>query len=183
MPYRRLASRLPWAAAFVAVTLCAAAAADDWKTYRYPQDRFAADFPMPPAPQDQKTDPQKIIRHTQYWTDKGDIAFGVSAAHYPHKIVAADTPDKFLRGVVERVNASLQCSVRSQRDLSLPGAVVREVVFEKCRKISANGGVAKQRVVLAGDWLYQVMVLSTKPGAEDSGETKRFLESFSLTAK
>lgn len=175
--YRHVA----WVAAFVAITACPAAAADDWKTYRYPHERFVVDFPTPPTPQDQKPDPKRMIRHNQYWSDKGDIAFGISAALFHHKIIASETPDNHLRGVIERVQASLQCTLRSQRDLSLPGTVGREVVFEKCRKFS--GGVAMQRIFLAGDWLYQVMVLGTKPDVAEDGETKRFLESFSLTAR
>jgi hypothetical protein len=89
--------------------------------------------------------------------------------------------DAHLRGVIERVTASLQCKVRNQRNLSLPGTAGREVILEKCKKIS--NGVAKQRIYLAGDWLYQVMVLGTKPAIDDLAETKRFLDSFSLTAQ
>jgi hypothetical protein len=170
-----------WVAAVVAVGVGAAAAADDWKTYRYPQDRFVAEFPAPPAPCDQKPDPKRMIRHNQYWADKGDIAFGVSAALFQHNIIASQPPDTQINGVARRVAQSMQCSIRSQRSLSLPGATVREVIFEKCKKIS--DGVAKQRIVLAGDWLYQVMMLSTRNGAEDGADTRRFLESFNLTAR
>ena len=167
--------------AAVAFGAQAAPAADEWKTYRYPQDRFAADFPIPPTPQDQKPDPQRMVRHNQYWSDKGDIAFGVSAALFHHKIIASETPDKHLQGVIERVRTSLECAIRNQREVSFPGAKAREVVFEKCQKI--DGGVAKQRMFLAGDWLYQVMMLSSKLGTEDNAETKRFLQSFSITAR
>ncbi len=166
---------------FLVVATSAGLAADEWKTYRFPQDGFAADFPSPVTPQDQKPDAKRMVRHNQYWSDQGDVAFGVSAAHFHHKIIVAEAPDKHLKGVIERVRGSLECTVRSQREVSFPGATAREVVFEKCKKLS--GGVAKQRLLVAGDWLYQVMVLGTKPGIEDSADTKRFLESFSLTAR
>src|SRR5260221_11023133 len=80
-----------------------AAAADDWKTYRYPQDRFAAEFPTQPKPEDQKPDPQRMIRHTQYWSEQGDIAFGISVALFQHKVITSMSSDAHLRGVIERV--------------------------------------------------------------------------------
>jgi hypothetical protein len=105
----------------------------------------------------------------------------VSAALFHHKVIAADKPDTHIKGVIERVRGSLQCSLRSQREVAFAGATAREVIFEKCQKLS--GGVAKQRILLAGDWLFQVMVLGTRAGLEDGADTKRFLESFSLTAR
>lgn len=166
-------------AAASAAIVCSAEAADEWKTYRYPQDGFVADFPTPPNPQDEKPGPERQIRHHQYWSDKGDIAFGVSAVLFHHKIIAAQPADTQLRGVIERVRESLQCVIRSESSIAFPGAAAREVVLDNCKKIS---GSAKQRIILAGDWLYQVMVLGTKDVAGDS-ETKRFLESFSITAR
>lgn len=175
-----LKHRLTWLVAAVsAAIVCSAAAADEWKTYRYPQDGFAADFPTPPDPQDQKPDPERMIRDHQYWSDKGDIAFGVGASLFHHKIIAAAPADTQLQNVIEGVRASLQCTVHSQRAIAFPGAAAREVVLDNCKKIS---GSAKQRIILAGDWLYQVMVLGTKDIAGDS-QTKRFLESFSVTAR
>jgi hypothetical protein len=42
---------------------------------------------------------------------------------------------------------------------------------------------AKQRILIVGDWLYQLLVLGTKPGIPESSDTKRFLESFSVVAQ
>lgn len=173
--------RLAWfAAAASAAIVCSAEAADEWKTYRYPQDGFVADFPTQPNPEDQKPGPERMIRHNQYWSEKGDIAFGVSAALFHHKIIAAESADAHLRGVIERVKESLQCAIRSESSISFPGATAREVVLDNCKKFP---GSAKQRIILAGDWLYQVMVLGTKPDVAGDSETKRFLESFSITAR
>jgi len=82
--------------------------------------------------------------------------------------------------VVEGVRGSLKCSIRSQRSITFPGATAREFSFEKCPAPLTG---AKQRILITGDWLYQVMVLGSKPGVVDSPDTKRFLDSFSLTAQ
>lgn len=173
--------RLAWFAALLTVALASAVqAADDWKTYRYPQEGFSADFPTQPLAQEQKPDPQRTIRSFQYWSDRGDVAFGVSAALFQHSVISNQPPDKQILNVIEGVRTSLKCAIRSQREISLPGAMAREIVFEKCQGTLQG---ARQRIVIAGDWLYQVMVLGSKPGLADSADTKRFLESFSLTAR
>ena len=75
--------RLAWLAAVVAVAIaCGAEAADEWKTYRYPQDGFAAEYPTVPKPQEQKPDPAKMVCHSQYWSEKSDAAFGVIGAEH-----------------------------------------------------------------------------------------------------
>jgi hypothetical protein len=163
------------------VTASAAMAAEDWKSYGYPQDRFVAAFPTEPVLSDQKIDSQKMLRHTQYWSDRGEVAYGVSAVRFQPKIIASDVPDTHLKRVIEGVGGSLECVVRGQREVSLPGATAREFVLEKCQKIS--GGVAKLRLYLAGDWLYQAMVLGYKAGLEDAADTIRFLDSFSITSQ
>jgi hypothetical protein len=168
-----------WVAAFIAATTCTIAAADDWKVYRYPQDRFSADFPATPAPVDSKPSPDRIIRHFQYMSELGGVAYGVSAALFQHKIIVATPLDAQLNEMITRTADFMQCKIRSQQNLSLSGALGREVVYEKCGKLS--GGFSKRRFIIAGDRVYQLMVLGTKPGGENSAETKRFLESFKLT--
>ena len=173
--------RLAWFAALLTVALASGVqAADDWKTYRYPQEGFSADFPTQPVPQEQKPDPQRTIRNFQYWSDQGDVAFGISATLFQHSVIANQPPDKQILNVIEGVRKSLKCGIRSQRAISLPGATASEIVFEKCQGTLQG---AQQRIVIAGDWLYQVMVLGSKPGLADSGDAKRFLESFRLTAQ
>src|SRR5262245_46699084 len=96
------------AALLVALGVMAAQAADEWQSFRSPEDRFAADFPKAPAPQPQKFDPQQQVRSVQFWADLGDIAFGVSASQYHPGILTAQTPAKQIDGVIERVGGSLQ---------------------------------------------------------------------------
>lgn len=173
--------RWVWLAALLTLALAGAAeAADEWKNHRYAQDGFAADFPTPPQPQPNQSDPKRNIRITQYWSDLGDVAYGVSAALFQHAIIASQPPDKQIQSVIEGVRSSLKCAIQSQRTIVMPGATGREIVFDKC---PAPLRGAKQRIVIAGDWLYQVMVLGNRPGLTDNADTKRFLESFSLTAK
>jgi hypothetical protein len=172
--------RLAWLAVLATLALAGAVqAADDWKTYRYPQYGFAAEYPIPPKALDQKPEPQRVIRAIQYWSERDDVAFGVNATYFLHKIISGQPPDKLIQNVIEGVRGSLKCSIRSQRALTFPGATAREVIFDKC---SAPIAEAQERIFIAGDRLFQVMVLG-KSGIVESSDTKRFLESFSLIAQ
>jgi hypothetical protein len=155
-------------------------AADDWKIYRYPQYGFAAEYPIPPQPQEQKADPKRTIRNIQYWSDKGDVAYGVNATLFIHSVLASLPPDKQIQNVLQGVRGSLKCSIRSQRPITFPGATAREIIFEKCPPPLVD---AKQRILIVGDWLYQLLVLGNKAGVPESPDTQRFLQSFSLVAQ
>jgi hypothetical protein len=173
--------RTSWIAAMLAIALATTVrAADDWKTYRYPQDGFAAEYPIPPTPQDAKPEPERIIRGKQYWSERDDVAFGVSATLFLHKIITGQSPDKQIQNVIEGVRGSLKCSIRSQRPISFPGSTAREIIFDKCPAPLVG---AKERIFIAGDRLFQVMVLGSKAGVLESPDTKRFMESFSLIAQ
>ena len=167
-------------AALMALTFGPQAQAVEWKTYRYPEYGFAAEYPTVPVPQDQKIDPKKLIRNIQYWSDLGEVAYGVNAALFHHSVIAGQPPDKQIQNVLEGVRGSLNCSVKSQRAIMFPGGTAREIVFEKCPAPMVD---AKQRILIVGDWLYQLLVLGTKPGIPESPDTKRFLESFSVVAQ
>ena len=173
--------RLAWLAAVLTVVLAPGAqAADEWKTYRYPLYGFAAEYPTQPVPQDQKIDPKRLIRNIQYWSDLGEVAYGVNAALFHHNVIAGSPPDKQIQNVLEGVRGSLKCSIRSQRAITFPGGTAREIIFEKCPAPLVD---AKQRILIVGDWLYQSLVLGSKPGIPESPDTKRFLESFSVVAQ
>lgn len=173
--------RWSWLAALLTLTLMSAAqAVDEWKTYRYPLSGFAAEYPTKPEPQEQKIDPKRLIHNIQYWSDLGDVAYGVNAALFQHSVIAGQPPDKQIQNVLEGVRGSLKCSVKSQRAITFPGGTAREIIFEKCPAPMVG---AKQRILIVGDWLYQLLVLGTKPGVSESPDTKRFLESFSLVAR
>ena len=58
----------------------------------------------------QKVDPKRNIRDMQYWSDLGDIAYGVDAALFQHAIIAGQPPDKQIQNVIEGVRGSLKCS-------------------------------------------------------------------------
>ncbi len=173
--------RLSWLVALLTLTLMPAAqAADEWKVYRYPEYGFAAEYPTPPKPQETKIDPKRLIRNAQYWSDQGDVAYGVNAALFQRSVISSLPPDKQIQNVLEGVRGSLKCSIKSQRLITFPGGTAREIIFEKCPAPMVG---AKQRILIVGDWLYQLLVLGTKPGVPESPSTKRFLESFSLVAQ
>ena len=173
--------RYGWLAVLLTLTFVPTVqAADDWKIYRYPQYGFAAEYPTEPKPQDQAANPKRLIRNIQYWSDKGDVAYGINAALFLHSVIAGVPPVKQLQNVLGGVRSSLKCSIRSQHAIKFAGATALVVEFEKC---AAPIQGAKQRIFIAGDWLYQVMVLGSKLGIAESPDTKRFLESFSLTAQ
>src|SRR5262245_308499 len=107
------------AAALAMTAILAARAADEWHTFRSPENRFALEFPKAPVPRQQRLDPEKTLSDIQYWADLGHTGFGVSAAHFHHRIIAAQPPAKQIDGVIERVGASLQCKVRGQREVAV----------------------------------------------------------------
>ncbi len=155
-------------------------AADDWKIYRFPQDGFAAEYPIPPGRQDAKAEPERIIRGAQYWSERDGVAFGVSATLFLHKVIGGQPPEKQIDNVIEGVRGSLKCTIRNQRPIAFPGAVAREVIFNQC---PAPLTETVLRVFIVGDRLFQVMVLGETPGIPDHADTKRFLGSFSLIAQ
>ncbi len=155
-------------------------AADEWKTYRYPQDGFTAEFPAAPDVEHPKFNPRRNIRDTQYWSEANGVTYGVGASLFHHRVIASEPSAKQLVNVVDAVRRSLKCSLGSARTISLPGATGREAVLVKCKQIS---GDAMIRAVIAGDRLFQLMVLGGPPGLADSADTKRFMKSFSLTAQ
>lgn len=167
-------------AAALTLALITSAQALDWKTFRYPQYGFAAEYPAQPAPQEQKIDPKRLIRNAQYWADLGEVAYGVNAALFQHSIIAGQPPEKQIDSVLSGVRGSLKCTIRSQRPITFPGGTGREIIFEKCPAPLVD---AKQRILIVGDWLYQLLVLGTKAGVPESPDTKRFLESFSVVAQ
>jgi hypothetical protein len=173
--------RTAWISALLALALTTGAqAADDWKIYRYPQDGFAAEYPIPPAPQEDPPEPARFIRSAQYWSERDNVAFGISATLFLHPVIAGQPPDKTVQNVIEGVRGSMKCTIHSQRAISLPGAVAREVIFDKCPAPIVE---VVERVYVAGDRMIQVMVLGSKTGIIDAADTKRFMESFNLIAQ
>ena len=167
-------------AALSVLMLVPRAEAVEWKTYRYPQYGFAAEYPSPPDPQEQKIDPKRLIRNMQYWADLGEVAYGVNAALFLHSVIAGQPAEKQIDAVLSGVRGSLKCSVRSQRPFTFPGGTGREIIFDKCPAPLVD---AKQRILIVGDWLYQLLVLGSKAGVPENPDTDRFLKSFSVVAQ
>jgi len=83
-----------------------------------------------------------------------------------------------LRVAIDGAKNAGKCSIRSEVNYSFPGAVAREVVFDKC-----EGGVAgRSRVVLLDDWLFFVLAIG-KTGIETTADADRFISSFGVIGK
>ncbi len=155
------------------------AVANDWKTYRYPNEGFAVEFPGAPRTIDMNAPAAQFVRGIQYLaTDDAKNEYLGQALHYQKFIRQNNTTDKILRVVIDGAKDAAKCSIRSEKNYSFPGAFAREVVIEKC-----EGGVAgKSRVLLLGDWLYFVLAMG-RPGIETSADADRFIGSFSVIGK
>jgi hypothetical protein len=88
-------------------------------------------------------------------------------------------PERFLLRVMEGFRAYLQCSLHSQRELSMRGATAWEFILESCQRATVRS--VKLRTITAGDWLYQVTVLASSRSLADSDDATRFMESFRIT--
>jgi hypothetical protein len=82
------------------------------------------------------------------------------------------------------------CSKACEDRLNAPyGASARLLFPARLRWKSFSKNVppplvdAKQRILIVGDWLYQLLVLGNKAGVPESPDTQRFLQSFSLVAQ
>jgi hypothetical protein len=156
-------------------------AAEDWKTYRYPQNGFSIEFPAAPISDEVAADPKRNIREMRYASDLGDVAYIADATLFLHSVIHGLPLDKQIQKVLEAVRGSLKCTIASQREIKFPGATAIEAVFEKCAAPVTGG--AKWRGLISGDWLYQMLVLGSTPGIAGSPGAERFLASFSLIAQ
>lgn len=161
------------------VVTAGSAAANQWKVYRFPQEGFAAEFPGAPKLIDMKAPHETFVRGVQQLaTDDAGTEYMGQTLIYQPAIRKNNTVDKILRVSIDGAKDAGKCSIRSERNYSFPGAIAREVVFEKC-----EGNVAgKSRVLLVGDSLYFVLAIG-KSGIEKTAEADRFINSFSLIGK
>ncbi len=164
-------------ACIAATTWAHAAAAYDWKSYRYPDDGFVVDFPAAPKVANAPLSPAQWVRGKQYSANFSTVAFFAQAFLYKPDIRAKVAPDDLLRVAIDGASQAGTCASKTESELSFPGAIAREVIFDKC------GGDfrVKMRLVLIADWLYSVYVVGN-PGVENDQDTSRFLDSFNLVS-
>ena len=92
---------------------------------------------------------------------------------YPADLVRRAPPDTLLDNV--RNGSAKGHTLRSEQRLTISGNPGREYVIAR-----ANGVILVTRSFLVGNRLYQIIVAG-RPGVEQQMETRRFLESFTLT--
>lgn len=166
------------AALAICACLAAAAAADDWQLYRYPDEGFALAFPAAPSTRDLSPSPQRVRGIQRTARDDAGTEYLGQATLYQPGVRARHSADALLRAAIDGVRNAGKCSLREARDVAVPGAVAREVVFENC----GEGNAAKARLVLLGDWLYLVLAMG-RPGIDESAGTARLLDSFAVISK
>ena len=107
--------------------------ANDWKIYRYPNERFAVEFPNVPKTIDMKAPVEQYVRGIQYLSsDDVGTEYLAQGTLYRKFIRQNHKPDKILRVAIDGVKDAGKCSIRSERNYSFPGAIARELVLEKC---------------------------------------------------
>ena len=139
----------------------------DWKTYRYVEDNFSADFPAVPQaqPNDGKTG-------TRYFAslENENFAYFVEKAELPD---LNKTPEQLFEDYVNGAAKGTNSQIKSQKPISLKSYPGREFILE------SDAVIMHFRLYLIGKKLYQVLVVASKSMASRA-ETDRFLNSFAL---
>jgi hypothetical protein len=166
--------------AALAACACAAGpgAADEWKQYRYPDEGFAVEFPRAPTTKELPSSPQRVRGIQRTAQDDAGTEYMGQATLYQPGVRAKYPAVVLLRAAIDGLRNAGKCTLREARDFPFPGAVAREVILDKC----GEGSTAKARFVLLGDWLYLVLAIG-RPGIEQSADTSRLLDSFTVIGK
>ena len=135
------------------------------------------EFPGAPTISKMDVAPSAWVLGRQYTVEaeNGTKAYMGQGMRYNHEYRAKYPTDRLLRAAVDGGRNAGNCTMRSERPFSFPGAAAREVIFEKCKNVP----VLKGRFILLGDWLYFIAV-GGPAGTEQDGKTQRFLDSFSV---
>jgi hypothetical protein len=151
----------------------------DWKTYRYPAEGFAMDFPDAPTLKDPPHSKNSILVRN-YGVSKLAGAFSATAQHYRHEVISTIQPEQALQLQINALTENNRCNVRSNLPISITGGLAREAIVDTCPEKA--GLITYARFYILGDWSYNSIVM-TKPEIENSVYTKRFLESFNVIAR
>lgn len=162
----------------VCTRLAGPAAANDWKQYRFPDEGFALEFPAVPATKELPSSPQRVRGIQRTAKDDAGTEYMGQATLYQPGVRTKYPADVLLRAAIDGLRNAGKCTLRDARDVTLAGAAARDVILDKC----AEASTAKARFVLLGDWLYLVLAIG-RPGIEESKDTARLLDSFTVIAK
>lgn len=145
----------------------------DWKDFVCEPGRFTVAMPMKPTDKKQvvKTATGSLNVMLWYAEGKNDALFAVSYCDFTEADVKKATIAKRLDQARDGAVESARGTLKSEKAIELEGHPGRELVIEKDKEI-----IARTRIFLVKNRLYQVMALGSVPAKEASS----FLESFRL---
>ncbi len=122
----------------------------------------------------------KLNTHTFAGERKNKAIFSVMYVDYPENLIKESDPAKVIEGAatgsVKNVNGTNVVST----DISIGKHSAKEVTADVKGNKPGEEGTIKQRFVLVGNRMYQVMVLGVK-GEVTMAEMDTFLQSFKLS--
>lgn len=165
----------------LAVPMLLGATQDDlpagWKTIAPKDAGYSVALPGTPSEKKQQVKTATGILHVvmQVAEGRGDTTYVVSHCDFPAADLKKADIDKRLDQARDGAIASARGKKRSEEPIKLAGHPGRDITIEK-----DGEAVARMRIFVVNNRLYQVMVLGNGP-ALASKETSAFLDSFRLT--
>jgi hypothetical protein len=163
------------------LTLTVAARAEDkWDTYTSKDGKYSVLLPGKPEKEtEQKFESNgvELTMHMAMIAPSNDLVYLVAYNDYPEAAIAGADKDSMLDGVRDGDAKTFGGKVASEKKITLgkekyPG---REILIEK----PDEGRVYRSRAYIAGNRLYQVVIIATKDVATNK-DTDKYLESFKL---
>lgn len=156
--------------------LCSAAwpgiAADQWTTYTYLDDGFAADFPSAPQVTDDTELPSGVARVRNYIVGRGNGAFAVIVNKVAHDISKGNVDQTINNALKSHVETGRCKGITGLNKVAIPGAVAWEATLEGCNDLSI-----RKRIIVIGNFKYDVGVAGDSD-LVGSPDAERFLQSF-----
>lgn len=155
----------------------AGAMAQGWSEYRSVEGRYRIEMPGTP---ELETDPVEMLDREvpmiQAIVALPKATYLAAYMDFPSEVLRDLAPGKVLENA--RDGALDGSRLLSDRVLTVAGSPAREYVIEQDR-----GVVLVMRILLVGERLYQMVVVTTAPGgAAEHPDTRRFIDSFALLA-
>jgi hypothetical protein len=161
----------------LALVASTGADAQTWSEYRSEAGRYRVLMPGAPSLSTQPvTMPDgRTVELLQAGFETPAAAFLATYVDYPADVVRGQAPDAFLK--TARDGSAKGHKLRSDRGVKVGGYAAREYVI-----LRANGIVIITRSVLVGSRLYQIIVARNE-GDDKHPDTRKFLDSFTLTSR
>lgn len=148
-----------------------------WKPLTSQEGRFS--LLMPGAPKEQSQEvatPAGTIKMTMYVLEQGESAWFATFNDYPAEVIQKADAETLLNGARDGAIGTVQGKLLAEKKIAIDTYPGRELEFE------AQGGafLARSRIYLVKERLYQIMILSPKAQGLPK-DTGKFLDSFKLT--